>query len=198
MRLGFDLDEVVVCLNKRVEEYLASTYGIDWSVQSLTSSFYDDAVFHADKETNKEILADIIPLLDDPDFQAPCEPVPGAVKALQDLKKHGHKLFFISARPPENRDKTIAWLKKHKIKFDEVATVGHHTDKGIYGRKFKLDMYVDDLPKHLESMSKYKSSWRKGLLLFDNPWNNDAIDANKYTRVYSWKEIIRHIGVQNR
>lgn len=198
MRLGFDLDEVVVALNKEVEKYVAAEYGIDWSQDCITSYGFGDEAFHPDKELNDKMVKDIIPLLDDADFQSPAEPVPGALEGLKELYRTGHKIFFISSRPPENRDKTIAWLIKHKVKFEDAVTVGHQVDKGIYGRKFNLDMYVDDLVRHLKSMAEYKKSWKKGLLLFDRPWNCAPVDGNKYKRVYNWREIIRHIGIQNR
>ena len=82
------------------------------------------------------------------------------------------------------------WLKHNNIPFDKLKVIGHGEEKGVYGSKLDLDMFVDDLEKHLVSMFNHKKMWNKGLLLFDRPWNvNDII----FDRVNGWKEIVDYV-----
>ena len=198
MRLGFDIDEVIADLTSVMEDYIRNNYGVEWPKECFLNYGFNKCRFHADEELNNRITEDMLSLVDDASFQASAEPVSDAVEVLQKLKRSGHKLFLISSRPKQNQPKTFRWLRNHEIPFDELVLMGHNTEKGFLGRRFNLDMYVDDLPKHLESMYRFKKNWRKSLLLFDRPWNIDPVDSTKYKRVYNWQEILRHVGIQNR
>lgn len=198
MKLGFDIDEVVADLTSVMENYIRNNYGVEWPKECFLNYGFDKCRFDSNEELNNKITKDMLTLVDDANFQADAEPVSGAVEVLQKLKRSGHKVFLISSRPKQNQPKTFRWLRKYDIPFDELALVGHGVEKGALGRKFNLDMYVDALPKHLESMYKLKKTWRKSLLLFDRPWNTGPIDTFKFKRVYDWQEILRHVGIQNR
>lgn len=198
MRLGFDLDEVVVDLNKSLNEYIENNYGIPCIPEMYINYDIKKVVFDENEDLNSRIKKDITQLLYDPDFQYNSEPVVGARETLQKLKRVGHKLFFISSRPKPNQSITFKWLRANDIPFDDLKVIGHDKVKGYYGMKLRLDMFVDDLEVHLESMWRFKRRWKKGLLLYSRPWNSDSIDASRFSRVDNWKEILRHVGIQNR
>lgn len=199
MKLGFDLDEVVVDLLSELKKYLYSNYGMEWPAKNCFV-YYDfaECTFHCDEDLNKRITEDMINLANDANFQFQAFPHKDAVKAIQKLKKIGHKIYFITSRPKQNQPLTFKWLRKYNVPFDGLEVIGQNEPKGFYGRKHNLDMYVDDLLFHLESMFEYKKRWKKGLLLIDKPWNNDYLDINKFKRVYTWQEILRCVGVSNR
>jgi uncharacterized HAD superfamily protein len=198
MRLGFDLDEVVVNLTDVLSEYIQNNYGLDWSPENFAQYNFKYCTFVEDEVLNKKIIDDMFLLANDSDFQTKCEPVVGAREVLQKLKRQGHKIFFISARPKQNQPQTFKWLRQQEIPFDGLKVIGHDKVKGYYGMKLMLDMFVDDLEKHLDSMWRFKKRWRKGLLLYTRPWNIKSIDGSRFTRVYDWQGILRHIGIQNR
>lgn len=198
MILGFDLDEVVVNLTAEFEKYLDLNYGIEWPPECFISYNFDECMFDNDEEFNKRIRKDLLERAYDPEFQSYAEPVEGAQEVLQKLRRLGHKLYFISARSKQNQPATFKWLRNNNIPFDKLYLIGNSEQKGVYGMRHDLDMYVDDLEKHLESMWAYKKRWRKGLLLFDRPWNRFSIDGSKFQRIKNWKEILRHVGIQNR
>ena len=199
MRLGFDLDEVVVDLTSEFEKHLELNYGIVWPMDCFVYYDFVQCVFYEDEELNNIIEKEMLKVANDPDFQFEAEPFDDARDALQKLKRAGHKIYFITSRPTQNQPLTFRWLRKYDIPFDGLRVIGHKEPKGFHGMQLKLDMFVDDLEKHLESMLVYKKKWRKGLLLLDKPWNHDYyIDVTRYTRVKTWKEILRHVGIQNR
>lgn len=198
MRLGFDLDEVVVDLVTEMENYLGVNYGLEWTIHDFVKFDIMECNFHYEPEVNGRIQKDLKTMANDADFQFAAKPYPEAQKALQLLRKAGHKIVFITSRPKQNQPLTFRWLRQHDIPFDVLEVIGHDEPKGPYGLKYKLDMYVDDCLPHLESMWQYKKRWRKGLLLLDKPWNTEFVDKTKYLRVQNWREILRHVGIANR
>jgi len=198
MRLGFDLDEVVVNLTAEFEKYIELNYGIVWPIDYFAHYNFVKCKFHDDVDLNKRIINDMLVTANDADFQFQAEPLKDARKVLQKLKRVGHKLYFITSRPVQNQPLTFRWLRKNDIPFDGLNVIGHKEPKGLFGMRLNLDMYVDDLEKHLMSMWSYKKRWRKGLLLLDKPWNHAYIDGSRFKRVNNWKDILRHVGVQNR
>lgn len=198
MYFGFDLDEVVVDLTKEIEEYLLVAYGIKWPVDCFVKYDFEYCNFSDDADENLQIRNELISLVNNSEFQFTAKPIDGAREALQAMKKAGHKLYFITCRPKQNQPLTFRWLRQTGIPFDGLFVVGNANNKGNYAKTLKLDMYVDDLEKHLESMWDVKHRWRKGLLLFNKPWNAGPIDSSRFKRVNNWKEILRHVGVANR
>ena len=198
MILGFDLDEVVVDLTTEIEKYVAINYGIEWPASCFFTYDFRQCNFHYDQQLNERVISDLFDKVHDLEFLSGAEPVEGAVAALNRLKKIGHKLHFISSRSKQEQPVTVKWLRKNSIPFDNVELIGHSEEKGVYGFKHQLDMYVDDLEKNLDSMWLHKKRWRKGLLLFNRPWNQSRIDGSKFKRVYNWEDILRHIGIQKR
>lgn len=195
MRIGFDLDEVVVSLTKEFEVYLKDKYNIYWPIEEFKFYGLNNCVYTDDKDRNKEIVAELMELADDPEFQLTAKPCEDAVRVLKAIKRTGHKIFFLSSRPKANYKNTILWLRKYNIPFDGVYIIGKQAEKGIYGRKLELDMYVDDLEFHLLNMYKHKRRWKKGLLLMSRPWNMDSVDGSKIKRVENWESILRHVGI---
>ena len=199
MRLGFDLDEVVVDLTAEFDKYLQAAHGIEWPAECYVSYNFSDCLFDPeDEERNAAIIKDMYAQLVKPDLTDAAEPVKDATKVLIELKRRGHKIYFISSRPKQIQPETFKWLRKYGIPFDGLKVIGQSVPKGVYGRNLHLDMFVDDLPAHLENMWKFKKRWRKGLLLFDKPWNGSSVDGSKFIRVLNWQDILRHVGIQNR
>ena len=193
VNLGFDIDECVSDLTTVLTKYLNDEYNIRWTKEDFDFYGLLDLEFSTDDGFNKEIAEDLIIKANSADVQSLAEPVEGAVKYLNLLKRKGHKLFFISSRYEKEEETTMKWFKKYKIPYDRIIHTGKEISKGIVGRQLKLDLYVDDLEKHLEEMVKYQSKHRYGLLLFNRPWNKRSIDASKFTRIYNWAEIYRKV-----
>ena len=194
LNLGFDLDEVVVNITDVIEKHMMEKYNIYWPAEYFKEYGLVDGTYHTDEKLNKTIQADLWEVANLPEFQFKAEPFVGAKEALLLLKKAGHKISFITSRPKQNKSFTVEWLKHNDIPFDELKVIGHGEEKGVYGHKLNLDMFVDDLEKHLFSMFDHKKMWKKGLLLFDRPWN---IKDVSFDRVNNWVEILDKVNHVN-
>lgn len=206
MRLGFDLDGVVVNFQQGISDHLKEEFGIEWEESDFTEFWIEDTVFDPDNEKrNRKIQESCVRTMFEDMYQYKVPPYKDAVKAIKQLKKGGNTIHFITARHTEHRYETAKWLRKYKIPFDSLNHVGsdrdegdHTVEKGMIGRALNLDFYIDDEERHLESMIRYKKRWRKGLVLLDKPWNSAYIDGSKFIRLKNWKEVLRHLGIQNR
>lgn len=190
LNLGFDLDEVVVNLTDRLEKYIKDTYDIYWPAEYFIDYSIMGGTYNEDMELNKTIQEDLCKVVNSPDLQLTAKPFDGAKEAILLLKEAGHKISFITARPETNTDTTLEWLRNNNIQFDSLKVIGRNKEKGFYGNKLDLDMFVDDLEKHLVSMFNHKKEWSKGLLLFNRPWNTKA---TRFNRVDGWKEIMDYV-----
>lgn len=195
MRLGFDIDEVVVDLTNKMVAYVKDTYNIDISKEIFRDYCLDNCKITDDDTFDKDIKKEMLRLFNDPDFQYEAKPIPGAQECLRKLKRAGHKLYYITKRPKQNQPATFRWFRENGIPFDNLYLLGKDTEKGPLGVKLRLDMFVDDLESHLNSLWSYKKNWAKGLLLMDRPWNSSSIDGSKFIRVHTWDDIHRHVCV---
>ena len=200
MKLGFDLDDVVVDLVAQVKNYICINYGINWSSEGFLWYDFEKCVYHHDEKINNEIVEELKEVVRfDSEFNLNAEPIENAREVLQKFKRNGHELYFITSRAKQLQPVTFKWLRKNDIPFDKLIVTGsRYEQKGVFGRRYALDMYVDDLEEHLKSMLAYKKKWRKGLILFDKPWNCAGHDGSKYIRIKGWKDLLRHVGIQNR
>jgi uncharacterized HAD superfamily protein len=62
--------------------------------------------------------------------------IPCKKEELERIRKEGHEVILISARPPWSKPLTEAWLKYHRIPFSKIYCVGF--GKGTKQRKLKV------------------------------------------------------------
>jgi uncharacterized HAD superfamily protein len=196
MKLGFDLDDVVVDTAGTIRRYLKKVYDLDYS--GFINYDFIENKFHLDEDINKKIILDLINKASNNVFISKVKPSKEAVDCLRKLKKSGHSIHYITARKIGDEYETALFLRRYHIPFDSIHNVGHGNEKGALGRVLNLDFFLDDLESNLESMFKYKKRWRKGLALFTQPWNANTIDASRFTRLDNWIQVSRHLGIHRR
>jgi uncharacterized protein len=198
MKLGFDLDEVIVALCDVLLKYLNEEFDLSWTMDNFICHSLNRNVYHEDKDIDDKIKVRAIEIVNDPDIQLSAKPCKGAPSFIRKLRKEGHSIHIITARQIGTEENTMKWLRKYKIPFNSIHHVGINGEKGFLGRVLNLDFYVDDNEKHLESMYRYKKRWAKGLVLMTRPWNVDSYDASRFVRVDNWKALRRHLGIHKR
>lgn len=189
-KLGFDLDEVLVKTLDRVREYLTNEFGFDIEPETITDfRFYKHPLY----EENQEAFESLFEKFKDMSFFESCKPDKTGVKTLKQLQRKGHTLYFISNRPKGREEETAKWFRKYKIPFNKIFHTNFDTDKGFVGRHLNLDFYVDDRVEDIESMLKYKNRWKKGIFIFDKPWNRHYHN-NRVGRLYDWQEVMHIVN----
>lgn len=177
MKLGFDLDEVVVNIIDPTVAKINEINGTNYSPSDITdygmrSVGVDGMKFF--EQYGDEIL-----------YTA--EPKGDAIKILQQLSEDGHEIAYISAR--DNKTSFIPsyeWLIRHSLPVDYLGVnkrgVKHHCAYNL-----QLDLFVDDCYEELERIQPPVKR-----VIFDAPWNQ-GVDESDMFRVSDWDEIYQLI-----
>ena len=77
------------------------------------------------------------------------EPIDGAVKGLEILKKEGFHITLFTARWEEDREVTVAWLKEHGFEglYDELVMDKLHYDILIDDRAIRHTNWFSNIAK---------------------------------------------------
>lgn len=119
-------------------------------------------------------------------------PVHGSFEAMTRLAPN-HELVIVTARPPEVREQTLAWIQRH---FPNVFTdifFTNHEPKGSFCRRAGVSLFIEDALHHAKDVAQSGIP----VLLFDAPWNQEPLEP-KITRVFSWEEVLSVIDGENR
>ena len=179
MKIGFDLDGVIINTYDVMEDRLYREFGV-----------------HFPKETHDQFKFDI-PGVDWMEIQRviddcmindmlTAEPLNNSIEFLEELYYTTKKpLFFITARPSTSKDGTEKWLKKHlkDIPFCLFLTGNGH--KNFYIEVNSLQYFVDDRFKTCMEVSPIV----KKVFLFDSPWNQRPITKSNVVRIKNLDEI---------
>lgn len=203
MKLGFDIDGIIADLPQSMVEHINKEFNLNYTQSIFVNYNIFKNKYVDDAEKNDEIALSILKnIVQNSDALLAVRVYKDGTGALRKLVKAGHSIHFITARPASKYKVTVDWVRDNKIPFNTIHTVGRDSNfesKGKLGRSLNLDFFIDDFPHNLEEMYKYKERWRKGVALFNRPWNiNTPLDGTKFNRFDSWEEIIRHLGVNKR
>jgi len=185
MKIGIDVDNVVVDLNKGFIDFYNSNFDKNISMDDFKEHYYLSDLFGISRDEEWDLWNSYhnSELFDEMSF------VEG-VKAAIDFLKAKHELFFITARHLSWKDKTDKLFEKH---FGDVNLI---FSGDVYGGRQKdeiceengIKILVEDHPTHSLDYAK------KGIkiLLFDRPWNK-KVEHENIIRVKNWEEILERI-----
>lgn len=185
MKIGIDLDNVVVELTNGFCGFYSSKFGKKLSIEDCGAYLLSE-ILGISREEELSLWEEYYSsdLFDEMKF------IEGGKEAIEILKKE-HSLFFITARNLAWKEKTENFFKEH---FGEVNLI---FSGEVYGGKTKdeicgendINILVED---HLEHSLGYAEKGIKVLLL-DQPWNRDGEGHENITRVKTWEEILEKI-----
>lgn len=130
MRIAFDIDQVLCMIVDQGRAVLASDMGVDPSL-ILVSDEYDQPFRFCEG-------AECLPVpverafWDRADVLDGSLPAPESVEALNRLHARGLLAGYITRRPPQTRELTEAWLKRHGYPDVPVHFVGIQSDVASY------------------------------------------------------------------
>lgn len=175
MRIGIDVDGTLAdnlqafvdVFNEKTGKQLTKTEVFDFDLSLVYGIPADevDQVFH----DNAERVFGEVPAME------------GAREALELMKNAGVELYLVTARPPNLRELTADWLKRHKIPYDRLIFDPH---KGEACRRHGLKVFVDD---HFDNAVGVARVGSKSVLV-DAP-HNRHLDHGKHgiTRLFHWR-----------
>lgn len=185
LRIAIDVDGVILNIMAPFLEIFNQKYNANYIMEDLIKwdFFLDWEVSETEilsifkKIVNNEVS---VPLIED-----------GVPQVMKILNKQ-HHLDLLTAREEQNRTYLIEMLKHHAIHedihYNKLLMVG--SKKNDIKLEHDYEVFVDDNPYLIKAIKK-KSY--KHLLLFDQPWNRERIEAKNIIRVHSWKEVLEEI-----
>lgn len=182
MRIGVDIDDTIT----NTWEYLIPIYSklfkIDEKKLSKSAPYYPavENLISLDEYYKK-----IIPIHNKYTNDLPLKK--DVKEVIDKLYELGHTVYFITDRGNENNDSydlTKNYLDSNGIKYEKLYT--RAKDKASICLKENIELYIDDRPKHCQSVKK------KGIdvLMFDTYYNKEY---QKFKHVRSWNEIYEYI-----
>lgn len=175
MRIGVDIDDVLVDTSELIKEYIAK---FDTS-GNMTE--------HIEEIMRGEISEKILPKIIDWKIINAIKKVklkPNAKEVLERLGKT-NEIIFITARGDEKVEgvekSTINFLKKNDIKYDLIIFKAH--DKAKICKENNIDLLIDDSIKFCEEAEK------EGIraIVFNSSVNKER--KTNIERVDSWEEL---------
>jgi len=205
MKLGFDIDGIVANTPLSMVMYINEKFNLNLTEDVFKHPDVFSNTYVGDPEENEEIARVMLEeVVLNAGRMLDIEIYKDAVGAIRKLFRQ-HSIHFITSRPESQHQVTIDWMRKHRIPFTTVHSLGSDgpgggkVGKGKIGRALNLDFFIDDAPGNLPDFYRYKKRWRKGIALFTRPWNKDiTIDEGMFLRFNEWDEVIRHLGIHKR
>lgn len=119
-------------------------------------------------------------------FFSTLDPVQNAVTYVNQLRKDGHKIYFITRRQNNFKTKgmTKKWLKKNGFEFDKLYA--GIEKKGAKCEELGIDLLIDNDLKNVKEAEEHNIK----AILKGTPFN----ETKKYTRIENWEDIYKHIS----
>jgi len=182
---GFDCDEILADFVGPYLEMVNDHFGAQLTAEDL-ADYYVEKTLGVDRSEVQVVLNEAWKsenLINIPAY-------PEGITALNKIKEAGHEIHIITSRGPEIRDTTKRWLKKHGVKYDTLTLTGH-TNKYEPAQKLKLDYFVEDNPRHANSVAELGVS----VFVPEYPWNRHKEMHENATRIKSCSGIFNHVNI---
>ena len=189
MKIGVDLDEVLVKFSEGTFNYYNSIHGTDYNNSQL-KDYCLWKVWGGTKDDAIELVYDFY----DSDLFDKIEAVEGAIEGINHLAQK-HELSLITGRQFDFTEKTMKCIDKYfPGKFSEIYFMNDYSKDGGKSRKksdvcveLGVDLLIEDVTSYTEGCNE------KGIevMLLNYPWNQEYVPGA--IRVDSWKEIIEKI-----
>ena len=175
MRLGFDLDGVIVDSPQQVVKYINDKLGLGLTMNDFKTYSMEDAL----PEQYKWIVE---MAFRDSAMWKKVTLIIGVYPMIKKLYEEGHDIYFVTSSLPQNLKKKINHLARN-LDFFPKDYVWRHTINTQNKQLINLDILVDDGLFNLIGERSYYS------LCMDMPYNQTEEEIKRFTRVHNWAEI---------
>ena len=154
MKFGFDIDDTLIRLREHAfhiyNKNLKQSVPIDVFHELDKVEIHEAFGLTAEQGTNmwNSTLEEI--------YYTSCPPYPDAIETLVELKKQGHEIYYITARPNEHGERTKKWMveKGFPVHEERFFYGMKDQDKVNIIKELELDYYFDDKPDVLNTLSE--------------------------------------------
>ena len=188
MKIGIDIDEVVVSFLEGFLEIYNKKYNTNISVDEIIS--YN--LWECLPITKEESISIGDEFHDSEHFEG-MGLVEGAVESIKKLSTN-HEIIFVTSRPLNIKSKTENFIQKHFPKIPvKIFFSGDFYGKGLTKSQICSDQGIDFL---VEDNKHYAFDCAKNginVFLLDKPWNKDYEEHVNLTKVNNWNEILENL-----
>jgi len=194
MRIGIDIDEVIVEFLDSFLEFYNSKHNKNFKKEDFKSYIFE--------ETLGGTHEDSVNLIKEFSYSEDPKLVEDALEVINQLAK-GHELIVLTARHPMFKEKTTHLLKKHfgdiflEILYTGEAFEKQGVTKADLCKNLGVNFIIED-----NKLFSFECA-QKGIRFFllDKPWNQNHEEHENIIRVNNWREILDNltqvVGVKN-
>ncbi len=185
MKIGIDIDDVLIDFCYPFAEFHNQTYGTNWDKDDLNTYRLEDLT----GDTWDEMQLKMDKFVKNTDFFN--KKISPEIKKSLEMINQDHEVYLITGRPDHYREGTLCWAKNNLggLYKDVFFVYGNieKVDKWEFCVNHGIEVMIEDLP---EFALKCRDAGIK-VLLFDHPWNQ-GIKGKNICRVKSWSDILQY------
>ena len=178
MRIGIDIDNVLVNTTECVLEYLNERTGLNLKLEDIKTYSIEDYV----PPENRLLVPEAF---ESKHMWKKVDFIEGATEAIRKLVEDGHEVYFATATLPENLKKKMNHLSRN-LDFLGLDYIKSHTICITNKQLLRFDVMIDDFLGNLRGERTYES------ICLAYPWNEFTEEDEKDERLYrvdNWNEI---------
>lgn len=187
MKIGIDIDDTItnssIIFIKYAIEY-NKKYKIEHKID--TTQLDHNKAFGWNKIDQKRFLKEYLSKIFDE-----VTPNKNSVWAINNLKKQGNKIYFITARNEKEAKDTYTitkkWLVKNRINYDELII--NCFNKSDICKEKNVDIFIDD---NFDNCLKVYNENKIKVFMFNTNYNI-KYNSDNIVRVFDWMDIYNKI-----
>jgi uncharacterized protein len=192
MKIGIDIDEVVVEFNKGFLEFYNKKSDKNFQFEEIIDFGFNKAL-----DLDGNIIRELVKEFNSSEDLDRLELVDGSKEILFLLSKK-HDIIFITSRHPSIKERTIHFLNNHfsNFNFNVVFSNGlwketNSLSKADFCLKDEVFLIIEDNPDFALDCAN------KGVkvLLLEKPWNKEYEEHQNIIKVKDWNEILENINL---
>lgn len=192
MKIGIDLDGVVVDIMSPFIEYHNGKYKSEFTYESVTDHSFWIPWKLSREEGNRRLLE----FMDECEFSV-VKPQDGAIEAIRKLAEE-HELVVVTSRPETYSKKTLDWIEHHlpgvfkKVNFTyQTPFVEGVVRKSLICKSEGVDVLIEDYPTNVLGCAGVC----KKVLMFNQPWNQSVKELpGNVERVKNWSDVLERVN----
>lgn len=180
MKIGIDLDNVVVNTTESVIEFLNER------IPNLDMKLEDCSKYWLEQNLPKGYELVVQEAFESKYMWKKVKVIKGAKKYINKLREDGHDIYFVTSSLPENLRKKIKHLER-ELDFFEPGYIWKHTINIHKKQLLDLDILIDDCLDNLNGGRRYVS------ICMNYPWNVNSPD-HSIIHCDTWKAIYNKVN----